>query len=60
MYLAVNLPRHISTLGGVLLLTASHMISQLLKFTGITPLLLIVLHSPQIHSLLLFWKNIIP
>ena len=34
MYLAVNLPLHIATFGSVLLLTASHMISQLLKCTG--------------------------
>ena len=37
MYLVVNLPHQITTLGGVLILTASHMISQLLKCTGSTP-----------------------
>ena len=31
MYLAVNLPHDIATFGGVLLLTASHMIIQFLK-----------------------------
>ena len=60
MYLAVNLPRHIATLGGVLLQTDSLMISQLLKCTGIPPHLLMHLRVTQIHSLLLFWKNIIP
>ena len=37
MYLAVNLPRHITTLGGVFLLTYSCMIIQILKCTGIPP-----------------------
>ena len=60
MYLAVNLPHHIATLGGVLLLTNYHMIKQLLKYTGITPHLLMRLNGPQIRSLLLFWKPIIP
>ena len=55
MYLAVNLSRHIATLGDVLLLTASHMVSQILKFTGSPPHLLMRLHDPQIRSLLLFW-----
>ena len=59
MYLAVNLPRHIATLGGVLLLTDSHMISQILKCTGSPPHLLMRLHGPQIRSLLLFWKPLI-
>ena len=31
MYLAVNLPHHIATFGGVLLLTASHMIKYAAK-----------------------------
>ena len=37
MYLAVNLPHHIATLGDVLLLTASHMVSQILKCTRSPP-----------------------
>ena len=37
MYLVINLPRHIATLGGVLLITASCMISYLLKCTGSPP-----------------------
>ena len=37
MYLAVNLTHHIATFGGVLLLTASYMISHLLKYTGSPP-----------------------
>ena len=60
MYLAVNLPCHIATLGGVILLTASLVISQLLKCTGSPPHLLMRLHGPQICSLLLFWKLLIP
>ena len=60
MYLVVNLPRHIATLGGVLLLTASRTIIHLLKFMGITPHLLIRLQFPQIRSLLLFWEPLIP
>ena len=39
MYLAVNLPRHITTLGGMLLLTASRMFRQILKCMGSLPLL---------------------
>ena len=60
MYLAVNLPHHIATFGGVLLLNASHMISQLLICKGTPPHLLIHLHGTKIHSLLLFWQPIIP
>ena len=60
MYIAVNPPRHISTNGGILLLTASHMISQFLKCTVSLPHLLMHLHIPQICSLLLFWQPIIP
>ena len=60
MYIAVNLPRHIPTLGGVLLITAYCTISQLLKCMGITPHLLMLLHVPHIRSLLLFWRPIIP
>ena len=37
MYLAANLPRHIATLGGLLLLIASHMIRQILKCNGSPP-----------------------
>ena len=54
MYLAVNLPSHIATLGSVLLLTASRTISQILKCTGSSPHLLMRLQGPQICSLLLF------
>ena len=46
MYLAVNLPCHIATLGGVLLLTASRIIIHVLKCMGITPHLLMCLHIP--------------
>ena len=60
MYLAVNLPHHIATFGGVLLLNASHMISQLLKLTGNLPYLLMHLHGTKIHSLHLFWQPLIP
>ena len=60
MYLAVNIPRHIATLGGVLILTDSFIISQLFKFTGIPPHLLMHLHGPQIRSILLFRKTLIP
>ena len=60
MYLAVNIPRHISTIGGVILLTAPHMIIQLLKYMGITPHLLMRLQEPQIRSLLIFWQPHIP
>ena len=60
MYLAVNPPHHTVPLGGVLLLTASRMISQILKFTGRPPHLLMRLHGSQICGLLLFWKPLIP
>ena len=60
MYLAVNLPHHIATLGRVLLLTPSQMISQLLKCTGSPPQLLMHLNGPEICSLLLFWQPLIP
>ena len=60
MYLAVNLPRHIATLVGVLLLTASRTISQLLKCMDSPPHLLMRLQVPQIRSLLLFWQPLIP
>ena len=60
MYLTVNLPLHIATLGGVLLLTASHMISQLLKCTGCPPHVMMHLHGTNIRSLLLFWKPLLP
>ena len=38
MYLAVNLPRHIATLGGILLLTSSCTIIHLLKCKWKSPL----------------------
>ena len=56
MDLAINPPHHIATFGDVLLLTTSHMISQLLKCTGSSPHLLMCLHGPKNRSLLLFWK----
>ena len=59
MYLAVNLPHHIATFGGVILLTASHMISQLLKCTGSPPHLMMRLHGPKIRSRLLFWQPLV-
>ena len=54
MYLVVNLPHQTTTLGGVLLLTVSRIIIQILKCVGSPPRLLMCLHVPQIHSLLLF------
>ena len=60
MYLAVNIPQQITTLGGELLLTSSHMIIQILKCTGSPPHLLMCLHIPQIRSLILFWQPLIP
>ena len=60
MYLAVNLPLHIATFGSVLLLTASNMISQLLKCTGNPPHLLMHLPGTKICSLILFWQPLIP
>ena len=60
MYLAVNLPHHIAAFGGVLLLTAYHMISQILKCTGSPPHLLMRLHVPEIRSLILFWQPLVP
>ena len=50
MYLAINLPHHIAIFGGVLLLTASHMISQLFKCTGSPPRLLMHLHGPLLAT----------
>ena len=60
MYLVVNLPHKITTLGGVILLTASHMLSQILKCTGSPPHLLMRFHGPHIRGLLLFWQPLIP
>ena len=60
MYPAVNFPHHIATFGGVLLLTASYMISQLLKCTGSPPLLVMRFHGPKIRTLLLFWQPLVP
>ena len=60
MYLVVDLPLHIAIFGSVLLLTASHMISQLLNCTGNPPHLLMHLHGTKIRSLLLFWRPLIP
>ena len=60
MYLAVNLPHHIATFGSVLLLTASHNISQILKYTGNPPHLLIHLYGTKIRTLLHFWQPLIP
>ena len=60
MYLAINLPHHIATFGGVLLLTASNMISQLLKCTGSPPNLLMHLHYTKIRILPLFWQPLVP
>ena len=54
IYLIVNLPRHIATLGSVLLLTASRTITQIFKFTSSPPHLLMRLQGPQIRSFLLF------
>ena len=53
MYLAINLPSHITTLGRVLLLTDYYMISQLLKYTVSHHHLLLRLHGPQIRILFL-------
>ena len=53
MYLAVNLPRTIASLGGVIFLTASRMICQLLKCMGRPP------HLPMC-SLILFWLPLSP
>ena len=60
MYLTVNLPHHIANFGGVLLLTASQMISQILKCTSSPPQLLMRLHGPEICSLLLCWQPLVP
>ena len=60
MYLVVNVPLHITNLGGILLLTAYHMIIQILKCTGSPPHLMMRLHGPQIRSLLLFLQPLIP
>ena len=60
MYLAINLPCHITTLGGVLLLTASCTIIQFLKYTGSPSHLLMRLQVPHIYIIILFWQPIIP
>ena len=60
MYLSINPPQHIATFSGVLLLTALHMISQILICTVSPPHLLMRLHVPKIHSLLLFWQPLVP
>ena len=60
MYLAVNLPHHIATFRSIILLTASHMISQLLKYTGNPPHLLMHLHGTKICSIFLVWQPLIP
>ena len=60
MYLAVNLTRHIATLGGIILLNSYCMIIQLLKCTVSPHHLRMRLHGPQICSLLLLWQPLIP
>ena len=60
MYLAINLPCHIATLGDVLILTAYLIIIQILKYMVSPSHLLMRLHGPQIRSLLIFWKPLIP
>ena len=60
MYFDVNLPHRITTFVSVILLNASHMISQLLICTGNPPHLLMHLNGTNIHSLLLFWQPLIP
>ena len=60
MYLAVNLPCHLATLGGVLLQTASCTIIQILKCTVSPPHFLMHLQGPHIRSLLIFWQPLIP
>ena len=60
MYLVVNNPHHITTLGGVLLLPDAHMLRQILKCKGSPPCLLMRLHISQICSILLFWQPLIP
>ena len=60
MYPAINSPRHITSLGDDILLTAYLTIIQLLEYTGNSPHLLMRLHSPKIRSLILFWKPLVP
>ena len=60
MYLPINLPCHIATLSGVLILTAYLVIIQISKCMGSPPHFLMRLHGPQICSLLLFWKPLLP
>ena len=60
MYLAVNIPRHIATLGGVLLLNDYRMIIHILKCTASPPRLLMRAQVPQIRNLLLFWQPLFP
>ena len=60
MYLVVNPPHQITTLGGILILTASHMLVHIMKYMGSPFHLLIRLYVPKICSLLLFWQPLIP
>ena len=60
MYFAVNTPHHIATLGGVIVLTASTTINQILKFMGSPTHLQMRLHGPYILSLLIFWQPLTP
>ena len=60
MYPAVNSPHQITTFGGLLLLTDSHIIIQILEFMVSTPQLLMRLNSPTIRGPIIFWKHLIP
>ena len=60
MYLSVNLQHQITTIGGLLLIIASHMTSHIVKYTVSLSHLLMRLHGPHIRSLLLFWQPVIP
>ena len=60
IYLAVNLPHHTTTLGDVLLLTESCMISQILKCTGSNPTSWCTCKSLRSAVLFSFGKPLIP
>ena len=60
MYLVVNPSHQITTLRGVLLLNASHVLIHLFKYTSSPPRLLMRSRGTHIRSLLLFWQPLIP
>ena len=57
IYIIINIPRHITILGSVLILTAYCTLGQVFKYTISPPHLLMRLQGPQIRGLILFFTS---